>query len=130
MDQLVAARAPRVFLVENSRLVRERLVAMLAGVAQFAGHAESAEEAIAAILETQPDVVVLDLMLTRGTGIDVLRALQHRAPGIGVYMLTNYPVSHYRRLAGELGALGFYDKTTEFNRVRDDIAAFASHVAH
>ena len=54
-----------------------------------------------------------------------LRALRERAPGIAVYMLTNYPASHYRRLAAELGARGFFDKSTEFNRVREEIAACA-----
>ncbi len=126
MDQAVAPTPPRVFFVEDSRLVRERLVALLAGIAQPAGHAETADEAIDAILKSQPDVVVLDLKLARGTGIDVLRALRDRAPGIGVWMLTNYPSAHYRRLAAELGVRGFYDKSTEFNRVRDDIAALAS----
>lgn len=128
MDQAVAPKPPRVFFVEDSRLVRERLVALLAGIAQPAGHAETADEAIDAILKSHPDAVVLDLKLARGTGIDVLRALRDKAPAIGVWMLTNYPASHYRRLAGELGARGFYDKSTEFNRVRDDIAALASRI--
>lgn len=130
MDQAIAAKPPRVFVVEDSRLVRERLITMLAGVAQPAGHAASAHEAIEAILDTHPDAVVLDLMLADGTGIDVLRALHERAPEISVYMITNYPASHYRRLAAELGARGFYDKSTEFHCVRDAIAALATHVAH
>ncbi len=125
MEQAVTPKPPRVFVVEDSRLVRERLLAMLSGVAQTAGTADNAEDAIAGILETHPDAVVLDLKLARGSGIDVLRALRERAPGIAVYMLTNYPASHYRRLAGELGARGFFDKSTEFNRVREEIAACA-----
>ena len=119
-------RAPRVYVVEDSRLVRERLIAMLSGVAQTAGFADNADDAIAGILETHPDAVVLDLKLARGSGIDVLRALRERAPGIAVYMLTNYPASHYRRLAAELGAQGFFDKSTEFNRVREALAARAA----
>lgn len=118
-----SAAPQRVFVVEDSRLVRERLVAMLAGVATPAGTADNAEDAIAGILETHPDAVVLDLKLARGSGIDVLRALRQQAPGIAVYLLTNYPASHYRRLALDLGARGFFDKSTEFHRVRDALAA-------
>lgn len=113
---------PRVFLVEDSRLLRERLATMLAGIAQSAGNASTASDAIDAILAGRPDAVVLDLMLKGGSGIDVLRALRERAPQIAVYVLTNYPAPHYRRLAMDLGARGFFDKSTEFNLVRDAIA--------
>lgn len=116
---------PRVFVVEDSRLLRERLEGILGTVARIAGHADSAGEAIDAILAESPDAVVLDLMLKSGTGIDVLRALHDRAPRIAVYVLTNYPAAHYRRIAAELGARGFYDKSTEFNLVRDAIAGLA-----
>jgi two-component system response regulator DesR len=130
MEQAVNEKVPRVFLVEDSRLVRERLETLLAGVSQSAGYAEAADEAIEAILATRPDAVVLDLQLARGNGIDVLRALRERAPEIAVYMLTNFPVPHYRRLAAELGARGFFDKSTEFNRVRDAIAGRAVAATH
>jgi DNA-binding NarL/FixJ family response regulator len=116
---------PSVFLVEDSRLLRERLGTMLAGVAQTTGDAGTAAEAIDAILAGQPDAVVLDLMLKNGSGIDVLRALHERAPQIAVYVLTNYPAPHYRRLAMELGARGFFDKSTEFSLVRDAIAGLS-----
>jgi DNA-binding NarL/FixJ family response regulator len=126
MDMAVDATSlPRVFLVEDSRLLRERLGTMLAGIAQCAGDAGTAGEAIDAILAAQPDAVVLDLMLKSGSGIDVLRALHERAPQIAVYVLTNYPAPHYRRLAMDLGARGFFDKSTEFNLVRDAIAGLS-----
>ncbi len=130
MEPAVKEGAPRVFLVEDSRLVRERLETLLAGISRNAGHATAADEAIEAILAIRPDAVVLDLQLARGNGIDVLRALHERAPEIDVYMLTNYPVPHYRRLAAELGARGFFDKSTEFNLVRDAIAGRAVEATH
>jgi len=131
MDQALTTKLPRVFFVEDSHLVLDRLMTLLAGVARSAGYAESAAEAIEAILVARPDAVVLDLKLAHGSGIDVLRALQVRAPEIGIYMLTNHPAAHYRRLAVDLGARGFYDKSTEFDRVRDDIAALAyAHAAN
>jgi len=125
MDMAVAKELPRVFLVEDSRLLRERLEGFLGSVARIAGHADTGPGAVDAILAAAPDAVVLDLMLKSGTGIEVLRALHERAPWIGVYVLTNYPAAHYRRIATELGARGFFDKSTEFNRVRDAIAALS-----
>jgi len=115
----------RIFLVEDSPLIRERLERMLAGVsgARMVGSAASAEDAIRGILAERPDVVVLDYQLAQGNGFDVLRALRERAPEIDVYMLSSVPTEPYRRLAERLGAREFLDKSTEFERVRDALAA-------
>jgi DNA-binding NarL/FixJ family response regulator len=72
--------------------------------------------------------VLLDLCLERSSGFDVLRELQAREPGIDVYMLSNFASEPYRRHAARLGARGFFDKSNEFERVRDVIAQRASAV--
>jgi DNA-binding NarL/FixJ family response regulator len=111
----------RVFLVEDSELLRSRLEGVLAAIpgARTVGHAAGAADAIQAILAQRPDAVVLDIHLQQGNGFDVLQALQRAAPHIAVYVLTNYPNEAYRRKAEGLGALGFFDKTSEFERLRD-----------
>lgn len=120
----------QVFLVEDSPLIRDRLAALLSAVpgTQVCGYAGDAEAAIRQILDTRPDVVLLDLSLSEGTGFDVLRAVRRAAPQIDFYMLTNFAADPYRQLAGKLGALGFFDKTKEFERVRDVIAARAAQI--
>lgn len=117
----------QVFLVDDSPLIRDRLTALLSGVpgAEVSGHAADAEAAIRDILATRPDVVVLDLSLAGGSGFDVLRAVRPREPQIDFYMLTNFAADPYRQLAGKLGARGFFDKSSEFERVREAIAARA-----
>ncbi|MBV8031703.1 MAG: response regulator transcription factor [Betaproteobacteria bacterium] len=119
-----------VFLVEDSPLVLERLQAMLAPVegVRVVGSAASANEAIPAILAARPDVVILDLKLQESSGFDVLRAVHKREPGIDVYMLSNFASEPYRRFALRHGARGFFDKTSEFERVRDVIAERAATV--
>ena len=87
--------------------------------AQVVGHAGTAHEAISDILAKRPDMVLCDLNLTQGTGFDVLRAVTAQAPGIECYMLSNFSTQPYRRLAAELGARDFFDKSSEFERVRD-----------
>ena len=123
------APAPlKVFLVEDSPIVRERIETLLGSIAgaRTVGHAEDADDAITAILAAHPDAVVLDLKLARGSGFDVLRALRRDAPEIDVYLLTNHAAEPYRRLAGKLGARGFFDKSTQFECVRDALAARAA----
>jgi DNA-binding NarL/FixJ family response regulator len=113
-----------IFLVEDSPLVLERLTVMLGAIpgASIVGHASGVKKAIAGILASKPDVVVLDLKLDQGSGFEVLSAVHERAPGIDVYMLSNFASEPYRRHAERLGARGFFDKTSEFERVRDVVA--------
>jgi DNA-binding NarL/FixJ family response regulator len=113
----------QVFLVEDSAPVRERLSEML-GEAVI-GHAEDAASAIRDILDKRPDVVLLDVSLADGSGFDVLRAVRAAAPEIGIYMLSNVTAYPYRQLAATLGAKGFFDKTNEFEGVRDALGAHA-----
>jgi len=119
----------RIYLVEDSPVVLERLQAMVGTIegARSVGHASRATEAIEGILAEHPDLVVLDLKLAEGSGFDVLRALREAAPEVDVYMLTNFASEPYRRLAERLGARDFFDKTTEFERVRDTIVDRAAH---
>jgi DNA-binding NarL/FixJ family response regulator len=128
MQQAARSATPlRVFVVEDSRLIRERLEAMLALVgAASAGHAAGVAEAICGILAERPDLVILDLQLADGTGFEVLRALQRRAPDIDVYLLSNHASYPYRQLAERLGARGFFDKSSEFNRMRDVVQTRAA----
>jgi DNA-binding NarL/FixJ family response regulator len=117
-----------IFLVEDSAPVRERLATMLEQIpgATLVGEAGAAEAAIRGILATRPDVVVLDIKLGEGSGFDVLRAVCRQAPEIDFYMLTNIAADPYRQLAGRLGARAFFDKSREFERVREIIAQRAA----
>jgi DNA-binding NarL/FixJ family response regulator len=118
----------QVFLVEDSPMVRERLEALLAQVpgTEIVGRAAGASAAIRDILAKRPDLVVLDVQLAEGSGFDVLRELHARAPELPVVMLTNYSADPYRQIAERFGARAFFDKSKEFERVRDVIAAGAA----
>lgn len=109
----------KVFLVENSLLVRDRLRALVQAVrgVEMVGEAASAKEALDGIAATGADTVVLDLHLDGGSGLEVLRALQQRAPPVAVYVLTSFASDVYRRAAQRLGARGFFDKSGEIPRL-------------
>jgi DNA-binding NarL/FixJ family response regulator len=119
-----------IFLVEDSAPVRARLAAMLRAVpgASVVGEAQTAEAAIRDILALRPDVVLLDLHLAQGSGFDVLRAVCLQAPEVDFYMLSNFAADPYRELAERLGARGFFDKSKEFERVREIVAQRAAAV--
>ena len=111
----------QVFLVEDSPIVRQRLLAMLQEIpgTTVVGCAGAAGDAVREILAARPDLVVLDVQLEEGSGFDVLRALHAQAPELDVVMLSNYSSYPYRQIAERFGARGFFDKTREFERVRD-----------
>lgn len=118
----------KVFLVEDSQLLRERLMELLARIpgAVVVGQATAADEAVRAIREARPEVVVLDIQLDRGSGFDVLKALQKDGPKADVYMLTNFATESYRKASERYGAAGFFDKSTQFDALRQVLAARAA----
>jgi DNA-binding NarL/FixJ family response regulator len=109
----------KVFLVDDSPLVRSRIAEMVAALPELSlvGEAADVAGAISGIRAARPDVVLLDLSLAQGSGFDVLKALAGD-PAIAFYMLSNFASEPYRRQAARLGAKDFFDKATEFERLR------------
>jgi DNA-binding NarL/FixJ family response regulator len=112
----------RVFLVEDSAILRDRLAEMFAPWAnvEMVGHAETEAAADAALRAQNWDVLILDLQLLHGTGLGVLASLRsHRKPGTTVIVLTNYAIPSYRARSLELGADHFFDKASDFEKIKD-----------
>jgi two-component system response regulator DevR len=127
-----ADQALRVFLVEDSEMVRTRLERMLDAIpgVRTVGHAGGALEAIRSIHAAHPDVVLLDLSLAQGSGFDVLGGLRDLAPAPEIYVLSSFAGGPYRDLALRLGADDCFDKTSDFERVRDLVAQRAARLTH
>ncbi len=90
----------------------------LTGV-EIVGQADNVADAINAIRRLQPDVVILDIRMPGGSGIDVLRKTKQNGTGPMVIILTNYPFSGYRQKCMDAGADFFLDKSTEFDQIPD-----------
>jgi DNA-binding NarL/FixJ family response regulator len=108
-----------VFLADDSLVVREHLVAMLdelAGI-HIVGQAENVADAISGIRNLRPDVVILDIRMPDGSGIDVLQNIKQDSTAPMVIILTNYPYPGYRRKCLDAGADFFLDKSTEFDQI-------------
>ena len=118
----------KIFVVEDSPLLLERIKQLIAAVpgATVVGEATTAAGAIRGILQAAPDVALVDLNLAEGSGFDVLRALHARLPGVAFYMLSNFSEYPYQQVAERLGAAGYFDKSRDFQRLRDVIAQRAA----
>lgn len=109
----------KVFIADDSAPVRERLKTMLSELqgVEIIGQAGDAVEATKSILELKPDVVILDIRMPGGGGIDTLRNIKRVTPAPRVIMLTNYPYPQYRKRCMDAGADFFFDKSSEFHKV-------------
>lgn len=122
----------KVFVVEDSLVVRERLVAMLQDIhdVQVVGEADSPADALSGIRSSQPDVVVLDIKLKGGSGIEVLRKLGPQTHPVTTIVLSNYANPEHRQQYLAAGASHFFDKTEEFEKIKDvleNLIAAGSH---
>jgi len=111
-----------VFVVEDAPEVRKRLVAMLRTVrgVDVVGEAESVRGAVDGVLSTAVDVMLLDLQLADGSGLEVLAAVRPQRPGLYVIVLSNFVnTQQYRDASLAAGADVVLDKTSEFGRVRE-----------
>jgi len=113
----------RVFIVDDSDLIRRRLGAMLSEMKgiELVGEARDSLEATKLALNLKPDAVILDIRMPAGSGINVLENIKRATPAPQVIMLTNYPYPQYRKKAEDTGAEFFFDKATEFDKVAEAV---------
>lgn len=90
-------------------MVRVGLKTLLEGFPRIrvVGEAATAAEALAVVSQTQPDVVLLDIRLPDGSGLDVCRQLRKAQRGLRVLMLTSYYTDDMVMDAIEAGAEGY-----------------------
>jgi DNA-binding NarL/FixJ family response regulator len=119
----------KVFLADDSAAIRERVAAMLAaGKITIVGQAETPQGSIAGILSAHPDVVVLDVQLEGGTGLEVLRAVREADPQIAFVVFSNNSAPAYRKRYIGAGAAQFLDKSTEFDQLVPAVRNASLHV--
>ena len=109
----------KVFIADDSKIFRERLKEMLTELTEveIIGEAEGALETTKRIRKLNPDVVILDIRMPDGSGIDVLKHIKKNNPAPPVIILTNYPYPQYRKKCMELGADYFFKKSDEIEGV-------------
>jgi DNA-binding NarL/FixJ family response regulator len=117
----------KIVVVEDSPVIRKHLIAALLAIPDviIAGEAESEQVALELIPRVLPDVVILDLSLSPGSGFNVLRGLKNIGNTAEVFVLTNQTHDQYRQLSEELGAAGFYDKTIGVEQILERIKSMA-----
>lgn len=109
----------RVLLVDDHELIRGGLAAVvdLEDDMSVVGTAGTVAEALEACERLSPDVVVSDLQLPDGTGLDIIRAVRRRSATTGLVVLTMHAGDEQIFAAMEAGASGFVGKDAPSSEV-------------
>ncbi len=102
--------APVVLVVDDDKLIRWSVSAVLGRAGYCVVEASSAAEGLAAVRRAAPDLVLLDVSLPDADGFAVLTAIRRSHPKLPVLMMTADATSETARQALLLGASGHLDK--------------------
>ena len=108
--------------MEDSPILRDFVIEAISEneSTSVVGCAETESEAIDGVVKLRPEVVILDIKLRQGNGLNVLRKIRQMLssnPPV-VIVLTNYRFETYQKRCMELGADYFVDKSTQFDQVK------------
>ena len=118
----------RILLVDDHPMVREGLVARLQVVPRFeiVGEAGGRSEALDLLASTAPDVVLMDVGLKDGNGIELGAQMLAARPGIRLLMFSMYDNPEYVQRALTAGARGYVLKDAPAQEIVSAIDAVAA----
>lgn len=114
----------KLLIVEDSQPVRNRLRAILARLPGVQTEvAEDVRQGTARFRELKPEMVILDVLLPDGSGLDLLEVIKQEQPATRVLMCSNYTL--YRKRCVAEGADYFFDKTMELESLTATVRRLA-----
>ncbi|MFL6109336.1 MAG: response regulator [Marmoricola sp.] len=116
-----------VLLVDDHELIRHGLAGAFTRDESFtvAGQAGTIADGLALATSVQPDVLVVDLQLPDGSGLDLVRALRKERKDVGLVVLTMYAGDEQIFAAMDAGASAFVGKDAPST----EVVAAARHAA-
>lgn len=118
----------RVMLVDDHEVVREGLRTLLGRHKDLTvvGEAATTKDAIETAARAKPDVIVMDVRLPDGSGVEACRTIREARPETKVIMLTSYADDEALFASIVAGAAGYLLKQTRGQAVIDAITSVAA----
>lgn len=109
----------RVIVVDDHQVVRKGIIAYLQTDEEIdvIGEASSGNDGAELILKEKPDVVLMDLMMENGTGVDATKRILKSDPSIKIIILTSYYDDEQVFPAIEAGAFSYLLKTSSATEI-------------
>ncbi|MDR1612691.1 MAG: sigma-54 dependent transcriptional regulator [Planctomycetota bacterium] len=117
-DQLAMLRERYILLVDDHDATRETLTEVIRELGHHVVEAANFEEAVARIEERAHDLVLTDLKLPDGSGMDVMKRLKKLHPETPVVMITGHATIENAIDATRLGAYEYLTKPVDLKRLR------------
>ena len=102
----------KILIVDDHPLVREGLAVRISAQPdlEVCGEAEDAEQALAKYAATAPDLVIVDISLKTGHGLELIKQIKAKQPRVKTLVISAYDESIYAERALRAGALGYIGK--------------------
>jgi DNA-binding NarL/FixJ family response regulator len=116
-------RRSKILIVDDHPAVREGLALRIAQQPNLrvCGEAGEIAEAIHEVEKTKPDLVIVDLTLKNGHGLELIKRLKTHYPSIRILVWSMHPESLYAERVVRAGALGYVNKEHATERIIDAI---------
>ena len=104
----------QILIVDDHPMVRDGLASRISTEPDLAvcGEAETIDEALRLVEELNPDLVIIDISLKTGHGIDLIKRIRGRHPKLKMLVNSMYDESIYAERSLQAGALGYINKQT------------------
>lgn len=99
-----------VLIVDDSLLVRKQLGSTLEGLGCTVVEASNGEEALGALKNARPDLILLDIVMPEQTGIEILAKIKEIDQDVKVVMVSSVGTQAHLKEAIKLGAYDFLQK--------------------
>ncbi len=113
----------KILIVDDHSMVREGLRLRISAFSdlEVCGEATTEDEAIAMVNETNPNLVIVDISLKSGHGIELIKRIKAISPNIKMLVSSGFQESLYAERALRAGALGYLNKQDSGEKVIDAI---------
>jgi DNA-binding NtrC family response regulator len=123
----MSAEFPLLLLVDDEVGVRESLKMVFSKSYRLL-EADNVDSALAQVRNARPDLVLLDVLMPKTDGIEVLRRIKEIHPDCAVIILTGVNSQQLATKASDFGAFDFIGKPFDVNELRQKVARAIEHV--
>ncbi len=113
----------KIMIVDDHPIVREGLTLRISAQPDLTicGEAATEDEAVLRVAELRPDLLIVDISLDSGNGLEVIKRVKAANPGVKMLVLSGHKESLYAERALRAGAMGYVNKQESSGKLLEAI---------